>query len=97
MGAVAAQLADTVTVTDDNPRTEESNAIRSEILAGAPMASNIGDRAVAIRQALQNVQPGDLLVVAGKGHETGQILGDRTIEFDDRLEISKAASELRLT
>ncbi len=97
MGAVAAELADKVIITDDNPRTEDPSAIRSDVLAGVPDAQEVGDRAEAIREALRGLQSGDLLVVAGKGHETGQILKDQTIDFDDRLEISKAATESRLT
>ena len=96
MGKVATGLADFIFITDDNPRTEEPSAIRLDIMAGAPGAENIGDRSAAIRAALQNLQPGDVLVIAGKGHETGQIVGDHTIEFDDRLEARRAATELRL-
>lgn len=96
MGDIARQLADLTIITDDNPRSEEPSTIRSDILKGAPAAENIGNRADAIRHALKNLDPGDLLVVAGKGHEVGQILRDRTVSFDDRLEIAKAASELRL-
>src|SRR5204863_7051978 len=72
MGAIAARLADDVIVTDDNPRSEDASVIRSEILAAAPGAREIGDRAQAIRAAVADLKTGDVLVVAGKGHETGQ-------------------------
>src|SRR5918998_886871 len=83
MGRIAAQGADVVIVTDDNPRTEVPAAIRAEILAAAPGAREIGDRREAIREAVRMLRPGDVLVVAGKGHETGQIVGDRTLPFSD--------------
>ncbi len=83
MGAIAANAADIVIVTDDNPRTENPSAIRAEILAGAPGAREIGDRAEAIRAAVTLLQPGDVVVVAGKGHETGQIVGETIIPFSD--------------
>jgi UDP-N-acetylmuramoyl-L-alanyl-D-glutamate--2,6-diaminopimelate ligase len=83
MGAVARSLADSVIVTDDNPRGEAPAAIRAAILAAAPGAVEIADRRQAIRHAVAGLQPGDVLVVAGKGHERGQIVGDRTLPFDD--------------
>ena len=83
MGAIAARLADQVIVTDDNPRGEDPATIRAAILAAAPGAREIGDRAEAIRAAVRDLGPGDVLVVAGKGHETGQIVGDRTLPFSD--------------
>jgi len=83
MGAIAADKADLVIVTDDNPRSEAPAAIRAEILAAAPGAREIGDRAAAIRAGVDLMQAGDVLVVAGKGHETGQIIGDRTYPFSD--------------
>ncbi|AHB49631.1 UDP-N-acetylmuramoylalanyl-D-glutamate--2,6-diaminopimelate ligase [Hyphomicrobium nitrativorans NL23] len=83
MGAIATSNADIVIVTDDNPRTEDPAAIRAEILAAAPGAREIGDRAEAIRAAVALLQPGDVLVVAGKGHETGQIVGQTVIPFSD--------------
>jgi UDP-N-acetylmuramoyl-L-alanyl-D-glutamate--2,6-diaminopimelate ligase len=83
MGAIAAELADVVIVTDDNPRSEDPAAIRAAILAGAPGAREIGDRALAIRTAIAELEAGDLLVIAGKGHETGQIVGSVTLPFDD--------------
>ena len=94
MGAIAARLADTVIVTDDNPRSEEPAAIRAAILAAAPGALEIGDRAEAIREAVRGLGPGDVLVVAGKGHETGQIVGDRTLPFSDHAVVRAAIAEL---
>jgi UDP-N-acetylmuramoyl-L-alanyl-D-glutamate--2,6-diaminopimelate ligase len=90
MGAIARRLADTVIVTDDNPRSEDAAAIRRAILAAAPGAREIGDRGDAIRAAVAMLGPGDLLLVAGKGHERGQIVGDRTLPFEDA-EIARAA------
>jgi UDP-N-acetylmuramoyl-L-alanyl-D-glutamate--2,6-diaminopimelate ligase len=95
MGAIAAEKADTVIVTDDNPRSEDPAAIRSEILAAAPGAREIGDRAEAIRTAIRGLGPGDVLVVAGKGHETGQIIGERTLPFSDHEVVRAAIVELR--
>lgn len=83
MGAISAARADVTIVTDDNPRTEEPAAIRAEILAAAPSATEIGDRAEAIRTAVRLMQPGDVVLVAGKGHETGQIVGQTVIPFSD--------------
>jgi len=83
MGAIAAAGADRVIVTDDNPRSEEPSAIRSAILAAAPGAIEIGDRSEAIRAAIRGLGPGDVLLVAGKGHESGQIVGDRVLPFSD--------------
>ena len=83
MGRIAASLADTVIVTDDNPRSESPKAIRAAILAGAPAAREIGDRAEAIAAGARLLGAGDVLLVAGKGHETGQIVGDRVIPFSD--------------
>jgi UDP-N-acetylmuramoyl-L-alanyl-D-glutamate--2,6-diaminopimelate ligase len=83
MGEIAALNADRVIVTDDNPRSENPAAIRAAILAAAPGATEIGDRADAIRTAIAGLQPGDALLIAGKGHETGQIVGNRTLPFSD--------------
>lgn len=83
MGAVAARDADLVIVTDDNPRSEDPALIRAAIREAAPDAEEIGDRRTAIRRAIAASQPGDLVLIAGKGHETGQIVGDRTLPFDD--------------
>lgn len=83
MGAAAAKHADQVYVTDDNPRSEDPALIRRAILQAVPGATEIGDRAEAIRQAVQALKAGDVLLVAGKGHETGQILRDRTVAYTD--------------
>ena len=83
MGQVAATLADSAIVTDDNPRTEEGAAIRRAILATCPAASEIGDRRRAIEAAIAALEAGDALVIAGKGHEDGQIVGATIIPFDD--------------
>jgi UDP-N-acetylmuramoyl-L-alanyl-D-glutamate--2,6-diaminopimelate ligase len=91
MGQVAAALADTVIVTDDNPRSEDAAAIRREILAEAKGAREIADRGEAIRSAVAALQAGDVLVLAGKGHETGQYVGGTVIPFSDRAEAVKAA------
>jgi UDP-N-acetylmuramoyl-L-alanyl-D-glutamate--2,6-diaminopimelate ligase len=87
---VASRLADVVFVTDDNPRSERPAAIRAEILAKAPGAIEIGDRAEAISRAVAMAGPGDVVLVAGKGHETGQIIGATTVPFSDAEEITKA-------
>lgn len=92
MGDVACKLADAVIVTDDNPRTEDPAAIRAQIIATCPGATEIGDRAEAIAEAVRNLQSGDLLVVAGKGHETGQTIGDDVRPFDDA-DVVRAALE----
>ncbi len=84
MGRIASDKADLVIVTDDNPRSENPAAIRKEILAAATGAREIGDRAEAIRTGIGLLQAGDVLLIAGKGHETGQIVGDRTLPFSDR-------------
>jgi UDP-N-acetylmuramoyl-L-alanyl-D-glutamate--2,6-diaminopimelate ligase len=83
MGCVAATAADRVYVTDDNPRSENPAEIRGAILAAAPDAIEIGDRRRAIEVAIAELGPADLLVIAGKGHETGQIIGSETLPFDD--------------
>ena len=84
MGRIAGALADHVIVTDDNPRTEEAAAIRGEILAGVPGAQEIGERGEAIACAVAALGPGDVVLVAGKGHETGQIVGDKVLPFSDQ-------------
>ncbi len=89
MGKIAARLADTIIVTNDNPRHEAPEAIRAEILAACPNASQIGARDKAIAQAIDLGQRGDIIVVAGKGHETGQIIGDQILPFSDHEEILK--------
>jgi UDP-N-acetylmuramoyl-L-alanyl-D-glutamate--2,6-diaminopimelate ligase len=84
MGAAAVKLADDVIVTDDNPRTEDAATIRAEILAAAPGAREIGDRAEAIRAAVSDLKAGDVLIIAGKGHETGQYIKGEVHPFSDR-------------
>lgn len=93
MGAIAMQHADVVIVTDDNPRSENPATIRAEILAAAKGAREIGDRAEAIRSAVASLQSGDVLLIAGKGHETGQIVGDRVLPFSDHEAASAALAE----
>ena len=93
MGEIAARLADVVIVTDDNPRSEDPAAIRREILSACPGAREIGDRAAAIRAAVAALGAGDALVLAGKGHEETQIVGDDERQFSDRDEAVKAARE----
>jgi UDP-N-acetylmuramoyl-L-alanyl-D-glutamate--2,6-diaminopimelate ligase len=90
MGRIAAENADLVIVTDDNPRTENPGAIRAAILAGAKGATEIGDRAEAIRTAIAGLTTGDVLVIAGKGHEPGQIIGDRILPFSDHEAVAAA-------
>ncbi|MEZ5852156.1 MAG: UDP-N-acetylmuramoyl-L-alanyl-D-glutamate--2,6-diaminopimelate ligase [Hyphomicrobiaceae bacterium] len=86
MGRIGATKSDVLIVTDDNPRSERPEAIRAEILAGAPGAREIGDRAEAIQAAVALLGKGDVLLVAGKGHETGQIVGDTVLPFSDQEE-----------
>ncbi|MDV3257969.1 MAG: UDP-N-acetylmuramoyl-L-alanyl-D-glutamate--2,6-diaminopimelate ligase [Sphingomonas sp.] len=83
MGSVAARLSDVVIVTDDNPRTEDPSLIRRAVLSGAPDAIEIGDRRSAIAEAIAMASAGDIVLVAGKGHEQGQIVGDQVLPFDD--------------
>lgn len=83
MGKVAAELADVVVVTDDNPRTEDAAKIRADVLAGCPGAMEIGDRQQAVSTAIGKLKKGDVLLIAGKGHEEGQIVGSKTIAFSD--------------
>jgi len=90
MGRIAAENADRVIVTDDNPRSENPAAIRAAIIGAAPGASEIGDRAQAIRAAIAELRPGDVLLIAGKGHETGQIVGDRVLPFSDHEAVAAA-------
>jgi UDP-N-acetylmuramoyl-L-alanyl-D-glutamate--2,6-diaminopimelate ligase len=92
MGEIAVANADSVIVTDDNPRSENPQAIRAAILQTAKGANDIGDRADAIRAAIASLQPGDALLVAGKGHETGQIVGDRVLPFSDHDAVAAALS-----
>lgn len=90
MGVIAANQADLVIVTDDNPRSEDSAAIRAAVMKGCPKAREIANRADAIRYAVDLLDPGDCLLIAGKGHETGQTVGDIVHPFDDREEGRKA-------
>jgi UDP-N-acetylmuramoyl-L-alanyl-D-glutamate--2,6-diaminopimelate ligase len=90
MGAIAAKHADLVIVTDDNPRTENPAAIRRAILSAVPDGREIGDRAQAIREAIAHLKAGDALLIAGKGHETGQIIGAHTHPFADQ-DVARAA------
>jgi UDP-N-acetylmuramoyl-L-alanyl-D-glutamate--2,6-diaminopimelate ligase len=93
MGAIAAAKANHVIVTDDNPRSENPATIRAEILAGAPGAREIGDRAEAIRAGARLLGSGDVLLVAGKGHETGQIVGSTVLPFSDHEAVLAALAE----
>ena len=90
MGAIAAAKADRVIVTDDNPRSEEPGAIRAAILGGAPGADEIGDRNEAIHRAVRDLAGGDVLLIAGKGHETGQIIGQKIVPFSDHEAVQDA-------
>ena len=94
MGEIAAALADRAIVTDDNPRGEDPAAIRRAVLDACPGAREIGDRARAIRAAVGELGAGDVMVVAGKGHERGQIVGDRVIPFDDTEAVRAALADL---
>lgn len=94
MGAAAANQADVVFVTDDNPRSEEPAAIRAEILKACPDATEVADRAEAILRGVDALGPGDALLIAGKGHETGQIVGDTVYPFDDLEQASLAIAAL---
>ncbi len=92
MGKIASQSADITIVTDDNPRSEEASTIRGEVLAGASGLQEIGDRSLAISEAVALLEAGDCLVVAGKGHETGQIGGDKVLPFSDHEAVAEAVS-----
>ncbi len=94
MGEIAARIADRVIVTDDNPRSENPAAIRAAILAATPGAAEIGDRAQAIRSGIASLKKGDVLLIAGKGHETGQIVGDRTLPFSDHDAVADALKDI---
>jgi UDP-N-acetylmuramoyl-L-alanyl-D-glutamate--2,6-diaminopimelate ligase len=93
MGEVADTLADDVYITDDNPRDEDPAFIRAQIMVACPKAHEIGDRSQAIRTAIHNLSPNDVLLIAGKGHEHGQIIGDRVVPFDDRTEAQAILKE----
>lgn len=94
MGKAAADAADLLYVTDDNPRSEDPAEIRAAILAACPQATEVPDRAEAILRAVDALQPGDALLIAGKGHETGQIVGDTVYPFDDVEQASVAVEAL---
>ena len=94
MGAAAAEHADVVFVTDDNPRSEDPAAIRAAVMEGCPDAFNVGDRAEAILRGVDTLSAGDALLIAGKGHETGQTIGDDVLPFDDVEQASVAVSAL---
>jgi len=94
MGEAAADFADVQIVTDDNPRSEDPAMIRAEILSGCPNATEIGDRAEAILRGVDALEPGDALLIAGKGHETGQTVGDVVYPFDDVEQASVAVAAL---
>jgi UDP-N-acetylmuramoyl-L-alanyl-D-glutamate--2,6-diaminopimelate ligase len=83
MGQAAAEAADVVFVTDDNPRSEDPAQIRAAVLEGAPNAIEVADRSEAILRGVDALQPGDALLICGKGHESGQIVGDIVYPFDD--------------
>jgi UDP-N-acetylmuramoyl-L-alanyl-D-glutamate--2,6-diaminopimelate ligase len=93
MGEIASRLADRVIVTDDNPRNEDPAAIRAAVMAGAPGAIEIGDRAEAIAVGISELKADDILVVAGKGHEQGQIVGKTVRPFDDAEVVRAAVAE----
>jgi UDP-N-acetylmuramoyl-L-alanyl-D-glutamate--2,6-diaminopimelate ligase len=100
MGAAAAAGAELVIITDDNPRSEDPAAIRAEILSGVPVADRnriveIGDRRAAIRAAVAAASRGDSVIIAGKGHEQGQYVGDQVIPFSDADELGDALHELQ--
>ena len=92
MGAVATRMSDIVIVTDDNPRSEDPATIRAAIMAAAPGATEVGGRREAIAEAIRIARAGDIVLVAGKGHETGQIVGDRVLPFDDALVARECAA-----
>jgi UDP-N-acetylmuramoyl-L-alanyl-D-glutamate--2,6-diaminopimelate ligase len=95
MGLAARTHADRVIVTDDNPRTEDPAVIRAAVLTGAAGAIEIGDRAAAIAAAITAARDGDVVVVAGKGHEAGQIIGREVLPFNDADEVRSAISRTR--
>jgi UDP-N-acetylmuramoyl-L-alanyl-D-glutamate--2,6-diaminopimelate ligase len=94
MGQAAAKYADVVFVTDDNPRGEDPGTIRAMVMKGCPTATEVGDRAEAILRGVDALGPGDALLIAGKGHETGQIVGDDVLPFDDVEQASVAVAAL---
>ena len=93
MGRIAVEKADVAIVTDDNPRSEKPEAIRAEILVAAPGAREIGDRGEAIGTGVRMLGAGDVLLVAGKGHETGQIVGNTVLPFSDHEAVRPLSGE----
>jgi UDP-N-acetylmuramoyl-L-alanyl-D-glutamate--2,6-diaminopimelate ligase len=94
MGEVAVRLADHVIVTDDNPRSEDPAVIRAEILAAAPGATEIGNRTEAVSEAIAGLAEGDVLLIAGKGHETGQIVGNTVLPYSDHDSVAKVLHDI---
>ena len=94
MGEAMARGADVVIVTDDNPRSEDPTAIRSAVLEGCPTAIDIGDRRAAIGEGVRLLRAGDVLLVAGKGHEPGQTIGGITHPFSDHEVVRAAVADL---
>ncbi len=94
MGALSSTYADLTIVTDDNPRGENPADIRAQILTAVTGAQEIGDRRTAIHQTIQNLEKGDVLIIAGKGHEQGQVFADHTDHFDDVEEAQSAIQSL---
>jgi UDP-N-acetylmuramoyl-L-alanyl-D-glutamate--2,6-diaminopimelate ligase len=92
MGAAAMRLSDVVIVTDDNPRSEDPARIRAEVMQGASGATEVPGRREAIAEAIRIAHEGDIVLVAGKGHETGQIIGDKVLPFDDALVARECAA-----
>jgi len=94
MGQAAGTYADLVIVTDDNPRSEDPASIRAAVMQGCPGASEVGDRAEAILRGVDALGPGDALLICGKGHETGQVVGEDVLPFDDAEQASLAVTVL---
>lgn len=91
MGKIAQRYADMIVITDDNPRTEDATAIRKQIMSATPQAIEIGDRYNAIKHAMNNLNNGDVLIIAGKGHEDYQIIGTEKLHFSDHQSVIKIA------
>ena len=89
MGKIANDLADVVYITDDNPRFDDPAPIREEIMATCPKGKNIPNRAIAIKTAISELEDGDILILAGKGHETGQYVMGKVLPFSDHEEVMK--------
>jgi UDP-N-acetylmuramoyl-L-alanyl-D-glutamate--2,6-diaminopimelate ligase len=92
MAAIVARLADVAYVTDDNPRSEDPTVIRAELMAACPGGIDIGDRAVAIRTAVEALEEDDILLIAGKGHEPGQAIAGKVLPFSDHDAVRAAVS-----